>query len=515
MNPQTDWTVDPMMKAPTIEPLVAHRPVAVGRPDVAASGNGSRAEVAPPGERRKSVDNEAVPPDYRYQLRRFSSVSIVAILISAMLLVMVYRYFTLQSLLTETAEANLQVAEATETILAEVLIARETDRTAAVPTIVHEMLHEILRDTNIRRIRILDVSRHVLFAATEGDSASPDIDSAVAADSGLAKALAGHPDSRMAYRDAFNTMFGLLPASPGDNIVLTAIPLQKNHRGPVLGIVEVQSDITPMVKRNEKAQILIALTAALVMVVLFASLVTAIRRMQRVVEVQHHALQERSDLLAALSAEMLNVQEEEKQRIARDLHERVAQTLAAIKFGIESTSINVRRTDEQASKMLQSLLDPVREAIREVRQTATELHPASLDDLGLVPTLNWLCRQLAEMRSELTIERQFVADENIIPRELQPIMFRIAEEACRVYKSATDVRRVGLSIRSDPNHVVMELRDDALPPYADDVPPHPYHRIHDRALLSGGTFSSRTNSWGGVSATIIWDLTLPTARPRW
>jgi two-component system NarL family sensor kinase len=161
------------------------------------------------------------------------------------------------------------------------------------------------------------------------------------------------------------------------------------------------------------------------------------------------------------------------------------------------------------------LLDPVREAIKEVRQTATDLHPASLDDLGLVPTLNWLCRQLGEMRAELTIERHFYVDEDKIPRELQPILFRIAEEACRVYKSAVEVRRIGVSIHTNHEQIVMELRDNALPPYFDDVPPHPYHRIDDRALLSGGTFSSRTNSWGGLSATIVWDLTLPAARPRW
>lgn len=512
MNPQTDWTIDPLLKTPVVDRRLAGRSRTVSRSQV--GNDDSQSKPAERHDRRRPrFDDDAVPPDYRDHLRRFSGVSVIAILISAMLLVMVYRYFTLQSLLVETTAANVQVAEATETILANVMIARESDPNTPIPAVVHEMINEILKDTNIKRIRILDIGRHVLFAASDGDATSQDANSE--SDAGLARALSGKHDSRMAYRDIFNTMFGLLPAAPGDNLVLTAVPLQKDHQGPILGIVEIQTDITPMVKRNEKAQILIALTAALVMIVLFASLVAAIRRIQRVVEIQHHALQERSDLLAALSVEMLNVQEEEKQRIAHDLHERVAQTLATIKFGIESTSINVRHTDEHASKMLQALLDPVRDAIQEVRKTATELHPASLEDLGLIPTLNWLCRQLLEVRTDLSIDRRFPSSDETIPTELHPILFRIAEEACRVYKSDSNVTRVAITIRANDRHVILDLRDDGLPAYSDVGPTHPYHRIHDRALLSGGTFSGRSNSWGGLSATITWDLSLPTARPRW
>jgi len=422
-----------------------------------------------------------------------------------MLLVMAYRYFTLDGLIGQAGVATIQIADAAAATyheqLANYLAERETKPELELTEVMRASLVEVVLDSQIKRVRLLDSKGRIVFSTSPDDVTnsvvlSPPIDSA----------LAGKAESVAFYRDMFNTFFGLIGERPHDNHVMTALPLQVNHQGRVVGVFEIETEIHALVAQNERAQLLIAATAALLMMVLYGSLMASIRRIQRLVDIQHHALQERSDLLAALSAEMLNVEEAEKQRIAQGLHERVAQTLAAIKFGIERTSVNVRSTDEQAAQMLQSLLDPMRSAIQEVRDTATDLRPSSLDDLGLLPTMRWLCNRFAEARPDVAVEQHFMIAEKDIPKELTPVIFRIAEDACSSLKTDPNVKRIALSLTADEATIVLDIQDNAMR-YDDGqiTGDHPYARVRDRAVLSGGTFAAHANSWGGgLSARITW-----------
>jgi signal transduction histidine kinase len=497
MNPRPDWTLDPNLD-------LTHRTASsgTGGHDVGgrAAANSRRGQR---DRRRTDVAETAASP--KYEIQRFSSVSLVAILITAMLLVMAYRYFTLDGLIGQTGVATIQIADAAAATyhehLANFLAEKKARPELDLTDEMRASLVEIVLDSQIKRVRLLDSLGRVVFSTNPDDALG-----SVASSKAIASALAGKADSVATYRDMFNTFFGLIPEQPHDNHVMTALPLQVNHQGPVVGVFEIETEIHSLVAQNERAQLLIAATAALLMIVLYLSLMASIRRIQRLVEIQHHALQERSDLLAALAAEMLNVEEAEKQRIAQGLHERVAQTLAAIKFGIERTSVNVRSTDEQAAQMLQSLLDPMRSAIQELRDTATDLRPSSLDDLGLLPTMHWLCNRFAEARPDVAVEQHFMIAEKDIPKDLMPVIFRIAEDACNSLKANPDVKRIALSLKAGDASIVLDIQDNAIP-YADGQFPsdHPYARVRDRAVLSGGTFTARPNSWGGgLSARIAW-----------
>lgn len=510
MNPQPDWTLD-ADRTPT--------PTAGSTVRGKDNGTKKRAESKPEmtfwpfdmrrgtNDRRRSriaTEGSASPV---HEIQKFSSVSLLAIMITSMLLVMAYRYFTLDSLLGQTGVATIQIADAAAATSHEQLAYFLSQRQAKpLPDLTDEMraaLVEIVLDSQIKRVRLIDSQGQIVFSTSPDDAVG-----SVATSKAISSALGGTPGSVAIYRDMFNTLFGLLETKPHDNHVVTALPLQVNHQGPVVGVFEIETEIHTLVDQNERAQLLIAATSSLLMVVLYLSLMTSIRRIQRVVDIQHHALQERSDLLAALSAEMLNVEEEEKQRIARDLHERVAQTLAAIKFGIERTSVNVRGTDEEAAQMLQSLLDPMRNAIQELRDTATGLRPSSLDDLGLLPTLHWLCNRFAEARPDVAVEQHFMIREKDVPKELIPVIFRIAEDACNSLQAESAVKRIALSLKIYGESIVLDIQDNALTLIKGSLPSnHPFIRVRDRAVLSGGTFTSRRNSWGGgLSVSITWPL---------
>jgi signal transduction histidine kinase len=508
MNPQPDWTLN---TSPDLSGGLAGN----GRPTGGLDDTVQSDQHHGLRDRRRSRDEEGVFGSSKLEIRRFSSVSLLAILVTSMLLVLGYRFFTLEGLLGQTGVATIQIADAAAATyheqLANFLAQKQINPSADLTDEMRASLVEIVLDSHIKRVRLLDSQGRIVFSTSPDDPVG-----SAPSSTAISSALAGRADSVAVYRDMFNTLFGALPEQPNDNHVMTALPLQVNHQGPVVGIFEIETELHDIVARNERAQLLIAATAALLMGVLYLSLMASIRRIQRLVNIQHHALQERSDLLAALSAEMLNVEEAEKQRIAQGLHERVAQTLAAIKFGIERTSVNVRRTDEQAAQMLQSLLDPMRSAIQEVRDTATDLRPSSLDDLGLLPTMHWLCNRFAEARPDVAVEQHFMIAEKDIPKELTPVIFRIAEDACNSLKSDPDVKRIALSLKLDEETIVLDIQDNAMRHDEGQITSdHPYARVRDRAVLSGGTFAAHANSWGGgLSARITWSVPKPEAGHR-
>lgn len=287
---------------------------------------------------------------------------------------------------------------------------------------------------------------------------------------------------------------------------MTAMPLHDDVQKTVVGVVEVVTDIQTLVTRNERAQLLIASTAALLMGVMYFSLMAVIRRMHRLVDLQQQALQERSDLLAALSSDILNIEEHQKEQIARTLHEHVAQSLAAIKFDIERTCLSVRKKDEITANLLKSLLNPIRNAIEEIRLTATDLRPSCLDDMGLLPAIQWLIGRSEESRPELRIAANIDVTETDLPRPLVAVIFRVLEDMLNIIKSDTFVNRVQIRLVCE-NPVLklsvlthVDLADKSIRYF-----PPLFVRARERIISTGGEYEVMLNPEGnGANVLIRW-----------
>jgi signal transduction histidine kinase len=506
----SDWTADPQPAGRARELPRRGQSTASNQ---AASSNTERPTSSVPVDRRSPT----APRDRRHPaavpvhdlraseaLRPFFGISFIAIIITAMLLMLCYRYFTIQAVIEQTGATNAVAADAAAAAnheqIADFLARRQVDPSVPLPDAIATPLHELVKDTPVERVRIINARREVVFSTSPGARAESPTETKV-----VSEALAGAQNSTINYRDLFNS-FAYASNVEEDNMVLTGLPLQQQHQGATLGVFEIKTDVGPLVKHHQQAQLLIAGTATLLMLVLYGSLMATIRRIGRVIDIQQDALRQRSDLLAELSTDMMNIQEEEKQRIAAELHERVAQTLAAVKLNIESTSVDVRRSDTQAASMLQSLLTPVHDAIQEVRATASGLRPSSLDDLGLLPTLKWLWRELAGKRPDIELDYDLLVSEGDVPAALRPMVFRAAEDACASLRGNPSVRRAAFLLSTEDDQLILRVRDDASSNVAETDPRHPYARVRERALLSSGEFSSRTNSWGGLAVKASWSL---------
>lgn len=155
------------------------------------------------------------------------------------------------------------------------------------------------------------------------------------------------------------------------------------------------------------------------------------------------------EALQTLSRQTLAAQEDERMRIARELHDDLGQLLTAAKMTLTSES---QARNEGAVAL-------VNEAIERVRSLALELRPAVLDDLGLVPAVRWYLRQQAE-RADFEATLDAPPDLARMPREVETACYRIIQEAVTNTARHADPSRVRVGIRRENGALVITVADD-------------------------------------------------------
>ncbi|TXH03885.1 MAG: sensor histidine kinase [Nevskiaceae bacterium] len=124
-----------------------------------------------------------------------------------------------------------------------------------------------------------------------------------------------------------------------------------------------------------------------------------------------------------------HVQEEERRRLARDLHDGIGQILTALANQLQRIHDDARAMDNLGlSHRLGDALDITRSALHDTRELSRLLRPTLLDDLGLVPALNWLARTLGE-RTGMAISLHSNLGEQRLSSEVETLVFRITQEA--------------------------------------------------------------------------------------
>jgi PAS domain S-box-containing protein len=155
------------------------------------------------------------------------------------------------------------------------------------------------------------------------------------------------------------------------------------------------------------------------------------------------------EALQALSRQTLAAQEDERMRIARELHDDLGQLLTAAKMTLMS--------DRQARN--EGAVALVTEAIARVRSLALQLRPAVLDDLGLVPAVRWYIRQQAD-RANFEAMLDAPRDLARMPQEVETACYRIIQEAVTNAARHADPSRVRVGIRRENGTLFVTVADD-------------------------------------------------------
>jgi len=108
-----------------------------------------------------------------------------------------------------------------------------------------------------------------------------------------------------------------------------------------------------------------------------------------------NALKESESQVTNLTSQLLLAEENERKRIARELHDGLGQSLSAIAINVRTTLEKVGDKVKTGFEQLEGIMPIIQQSIKEVRRIGMNLRPALLDDLGLLPTIGWFVRILA------------------------------------------------------------------------------------------------------------------------
>jgi two-component system NarL family sensor kinase len=226
------------------------------------------------------------------------------------------------------------------------------------------------------------------------------------------------------------------------------------------------------------------------------------------------ALRVSQEELRQLSAQLLNVQEDERRRIAADLHDVIGQTLSVIKLSVDDTARMVKSgASEDAAAALAILSGRVKEALVEVRRISMDLRPTTLDDLGILPTLSWFFREFEAACRSISVVKDIKVAEGDIPPPLKTTIFRLLQEATAniVKHAAASQIRFSLVHAEHTLHLTVADNGVGFDPSLRGDGENPgqglgLRSMKERSRLSGGCYALESEIGKGTSIHVFWPL---------
>jgi len=223
-----------------------------------------------------------------------------------------------------------------------------------------------------------------------------------------------------------------------------------------------------------------------------------------------------------LLRELITAQETERKRIACELHDSIGQSLGATKFKVEellARKIDALGADERGHII--DIVDKIKAVIDEVRHIAMDLRPAMLDDLGVVATLKWFCREFEKTYSGISVNQVVNVMESDISHEMKVVIFRIVQEAMNnvvkhanatqieleLYRSVSGLKLCVSDNGRGFNHAFMfDMKTGSCGLNRGSVScGFGLNSMCERAESTNGCFSVESIPEGGTSVRVVWE----------
>lgn len=211
-----------------------------------------------------------------------------------------------------------------------------------------------------------------------------------------------------------------------------------------------------------------------------------------------------NDNLRELSARLLQLQDDERRRIARELHDSVGQTLAALAMNLSAVRLDFERIAQTASALVDSE-NLVRDMSTEVRTISHLLHPPLLDEAGLSSALRWYVEGFA-VRSKIKVDLDLPEDFGRLPRESETAIFRVVQECLTNIHRHSGSPVAKIRLRHRDQEVLVEIADKGkgIPPEKQEhllstgAPGVGIRGMRERLRQLGGTLDINSNGTGTV-----------------
>ena len=225
------------------------------------------------------------------------------------------------------------------------------------------------------------------------------------------------------------------------------------------------------------------------------------------------ALTESEKRLRSLSSQLLVAQEKERKLIAQEIHDSIGASLAATKFKVEDVITKIGENRPETRAALGSILPMLQEVIQEARRIQMALRPSILDDLGILATISWFCREFESIHSHINIRQEINIEESKVPDSLKTVIYRVLQEAMNNIAKHSKADRINLLLRKMDGAIELGIEDNG----EGFDPEEALARIgtnrgfglssmRERTELSGGSFSIKSSKGAGTVIKAMWPI---------
>ncbi|NIN65709.1 MAG: GAF domain-containing protein, partial [Anaerolineae bacterium] len=206
--------------------------------------------------------------------------------------------------------------------------------------------------------------------------------------------------------------------------------------------------------------------------------------------------------------QITEAQEDERKRIARELHDDTAQALIDLSRRLDNLATSREQLSETAKRHLEEFQELIDSILRGVRRFSRDLRPSVLDDLGLLPALEWLTANLMEGNG-IEAELKVYGDRRRMPSEAELVLFRIVQEALNNVRRHSQASKVVTVVDFGEDSIRITVDDNGqgfeLPDRTGDLAAMGKLGLvgmHERAYLLDGTLTMRSEPGKGTTVTV-------------
>lgn len=163
----------------------------------------------------------------------------------------------------------------------------------------------------------------------------------------------------------------------------------------------------------------------------------------------------------ALSVKIIEAQEEERKRIAREIHDGPAQAMANVLLKSELCEKLITKDIEQAKVELKNLKNIVQQSLKEVRKIIYDLRPSALDDLGLIPAVSRYIKNFSE-ETGIFVDFSVLSDYKRLSPEIEITCFRVVQEALTNIKKHSKAKNASVKFEFGMRFISIIIKDDGI-----------------------------------------------------
>jgi PAS domain S-box-containing protein len=240
----------------------------------------------------------------------------------------------------------------------------------------------------------------------------------------------------------------------------------------------------------------------------FAGLVASFTDITDQVRVEAE-LRVNAERLRLLSTELLSIEERERSRIARELHDSLGQALSALKYRIEEAVSECRSCpgEHGAIGRLAAAATALGDTIGELRSIVMDLRPTVLDDLGLITAIGWLGREYQETHPGVRVRTRIGVREAEVPERIKTTLFRLLQESLNNSGRHSGADLVGIGLSRRGGRLELTVRDNGRGfVRRADGKGFGLIGMKERTELSEGTFAVASEKGNGTVVKASWPL---------